>query len=586
MSQNSIGVILEEDQTVNFNSTVNSGGSIEPREASNNVSQGLASGTVVNEEAPTVNVQNENQNRRRNAPEINTFMNELQAADADTTLSPEGEKYLNDLKKALHDEGFEVMRLVETGMHLIYSKNSSGKHIGIGIFFSECAPRQNKMFMPLTKSLNRYFSDVTKNAPHIPCIDIIMITPYDYPCVKQMASKLVNSIRFSMTDSASLSNMSKFQFRLVTNQNSTLSRIKQLSPHGVLPYMQYAISLEVAKEDQNSLRNNMFRSQEDIEWQSVFTLGGYTEFLYDRGARSDHPPFIPIVTISECAIRYSPVTMLPMIIYAAYDGFIRSGMYLEPFRNMGDRGANIGELVMQNNMSCRINDPAEMEAFINKYVDKPMLAIDLTEGRMNYHGFNMMCNAENNEFLTNLIANSVHPDERNRVLASIPRNMVSERAEMYTGVVNLNGDIVDTRSIDYFSVVNSKNDDQLINRFLELNMRPDSRMQAIYDAGYGASVGSNAGLTSYYSTYKNIIDVVAMQEFFNIAGGLNLIMAGSANYNPALNFSSLRNSAKMLYDNNIISSMNNNFYTSRNMNNYRGASVDAWRNAHSNFFGR
>jgi len=571
------GILFDDDTTADV-----TGGYTEPREVSNNIDQGQLTGNV-QQSAPEVNAQNQQKQQNvQQAPDTSyLFMSELQAADADVTLSPEGEKYLTDLKKALNDEGFEVTRLVDTGMHLVYSK--AGSNIGIGLFFSECAPRQNRMFMPITKSLSRYYADVSKHAKNVNCIDIIMITPQDYICVKQMASRLVSSIRFLMTDSASIANMSKFQFRLVTNQNATMSRIKQLSPHGVLPYMQYAVSLEVATEDRNTQTFNGFRHQDEIDWRPVFTLGGYTEFIYDRDARSDYPPFIPVVTISECAIRYSPITMLPMIIYAAYDGFIRSGLYLDPFKNVGERGANIGELVMHNNVSCRINDSYEMDTFINKYVGKPLLAVDITEGRINYHGFNLMCHQDSTKFLSDCIIRSTGGNIN--AANNFPESFVKGRSEMYTGVVNLNGDLVDTRSIDYFTVVNSKNDEQLVRRFLNYNSRPEDRMQAIYDAGYGASVGSNSGLTSYYSTYKYLLDEKAMAAFFNIASQLNLIMAGSANYTPAFNFSMLRKSAEALYNTDIHCGMNSNA-NYHGVNSFRGANANVWRSAHDSYFSR
>lgn len=478
------------------------------------------------------------------APDAEIFFSELLSAGSDTVLSQDGEDYLTQLRKLLGEDGFNVTRLSGTGAYLI--DNPKLAH-AVAVYFSECTPKSNRPFAPYTKFIPKIQNEIDNRQPGVRLMDTILITPNDYPRVKQMSSMLGNLLKYTFTGTATLKNMQKFTYRLTTDQTRAMAHLKQTCPHGVLPNTQYAVSMEIAKLP-DSRNDRYYRDDDDrlLEYMPLFTVGGSTEFYYDDDRRANRPPFIPIVSITTCAIQYTALQFLPMVIAAAYLGFIDSELYLEPFKNFGDVGPNLGELIRVNNKATRLRSVGEYRDALPAMLDRPLLAVEATEGRLEYPGLYLLSSEDGMSMLKEQLLTNF---DDSPLIDEIPTSMVAAFTEFYTGTVNVNGELRDSRSVDYFSVCEHQTDDRLLSRFLGYSSRPEDRMQLLQDCGYNTTMSNGReGLTSLYSTYKFILNGQSVSKFLSVAYNLDMLVTNSDNRNSVFNPDKLRGIGTSLHD--------------------------------------
>ena len=493
----------------------------------------------------------ENKGRRnKTSPSVDSsiFFTGVLRASEDVALSVEGEEYFNVLKKIMtdYDNKYHINRLNNTGSFIITHEDST---LAVPFVFQETLSRPNRPFYPYTDSLSRVLNNAlvyvnkTKDvaAP-------LMITPQDYSKAKSMARSIMCMVTDTFNPAATMDALQNCKYRIITDQARAMNNLRNICPNGVVPYVQYAVSVEVAE---NNNRGNCFNRDEDENWVPLFTIGGYTEFNKNRNNYGGGVKFTPLVNISCVAIRYTSISLLPTVIRIAYDTFIRNRMYLAPFRHFDDKNEyNLGYLVLSEdpNLSL-IKNSQEFEDFVHHALDNPVLCVEFTQGEFIYPGLSLITDATRVGILKEMLSNMFSPQYADAI-NKIPGNIAATGISYYTGYSKYDSKIVDTRAIDYFKICRGNaNNRALLDAFLGYSNRPEDRIKAIVDAGFDSIIDGEDCVQSLYTTVKCILDGPAVQSFLNLTSGLTFFGMEYNNTANVFSSESLRNIGNYLNDN-------------------------------------
>lgn len=517
----------------------------ESREASLGFNVGEAQATIQSGKPVSEN----SHSRAKTSPDVDAslFFTGVVRASEDVSLSVEGEEYLNQVKKIINDvdNKFRVTRLNNTGSYIVTHDNNN---LAVPFVFQETLSRPNRPFYPYSESLKR----VLENAVAFvegkkDVVTPIMITPQDYPKAKAMALSIVFMIKDTFNNAATVNALERCKFRIITDQARAINNLKQVYPNGVIPYTQYAISVEIAKNDN---RNSCFNREEDENWVPLFTIGGYTEFIKNRSHYGEPITFTPLVNISSVAIRYTSIALLPTIIRVAYDSFIRNKMYLAPFRHFDNNEYNLGNLALSEDPNTSlIKNSQEFDEFVHRILYNPVLCVEFTQGEFVYPGLSLIIDPDRVMVLKQILTNSFTNEYANAI-SGIPNNMIASGIGYYTGYAKYDGNIVDTRNIDYFKICRGNvNNRGLLDAFLGYSSRPEDRIKAIVDAGFDSIIDGQDCVQSLYTTVKYILDGQSVQAFLNLTRGLSFFGMEYNNTTNVFSTESLRNIGNFLNDN-------------------------------------
>lgn len=458
----------------------------------------------------------------RMPPDPERLYAKIVAASQIRALSPDGEEYLKQMKAIFGEENFSMTRMPDTGAYIVSHPQLTA---AIAVVFSEMVGRPtNKPFLPYTSCFPSVYTEAENLDQKHEVLTAILVTPKDYPQCKIMAMKIMEVCRNAISDLTTYSNLDMYRYRVnsMPTQAAIRGALRPQSAHGVLPYVQYGAQLEIAKVSQNRRRYSY--NDDDADWIPVLTLGGYTEWVFEDSSRDETRPFSPIVVISACEAALPAINFTPLVLALAYNVFIRSGMYLEPYRSFTPNSGmpNLGRLVPdpETGELGFFDHPSEMSAFLRRYATNPALAVDVTEGRMGFPGFMLLGEPESRQFLIDECMDfdtnkRIHPEDLERLVYSSSRS--------YTGTVQREDGPCDTRAIDYFCIAESKPQPELLERFSNPIDRPDDRIQAIADAGFSMSYTGGDSLDSVYTTWRHLLDGDSLGAMFEIANGLDIL---------------------------------------------------------------
>lgn len=511
--------VTDETENINIGNT-----RTESREFSSNVDQGCVTGRVISDGG--INYRSSYRGDR-SAPSADSrlFFAGVSAASADTALSIDGENYINELRKGLKDNGFRVERFEGNPGCFIVSHPDFC--VIFPIIFQETLPRPNGTFKPYTEAMARIFNGIQEE--HKDGTDIIspvLITPNDYPRVKSMATSIEFAIRTTLSPEATINALRSCRFRVVTDQNRTQSNLRHMYPGGVIPYHQYAVSVEVADPSVSGYDRRYYRDEE-VEFIPLFTLGGYTEFLkndrsFGYGGSFRGQTFTPLINVSVCAIRYMSIALLPLAIRVAYNTFLGTDMWLSPFRHFNNSGYNLGNLALdENGKPCVLNDSREFDEFVDVALTKPILCLEITGGLPGYPAFSMMTYTGGTEKLKKQLAAAAGVS--NDSLKDFPASLIAGYLDYASGVTNFDGQVVDTRTIDYFKICKTSNAmvPGKLDRFLHYSSNIEDRIDAIADSGFNNSIDGRSGVQSLYTTQKFVLAPDAVRAFLEYTKSLS-----------------------------------------------------------------
>lgn len=442
-------------------------------------------------------------------------------------LSTEGESYLQKLTELVQAKGLQIDLLPRTNAYVV----SNGTYM-VGVLFQEHITIMPDM-TPQSRQTANVYKEAEERYANSMLLDVVIVSPTDYDRAPRMARwidlvlRLNGSAENGLID---LQNMSNSLFRINTNRNNVMQVIDDLSPHGVHGYTQFGYVLEMCSLPASSIRKDYrlsSRDQDNVNWVPILAVGAYVDFT-SNGAFGNELKFMPQIHISDPVTLFPTLKLLPVIQSLAVQTFIRGETWKDYFNQFDDIHPNITSLWFDQSGTPEFARNAhERDAFIATRCTPPLLTLDVPAGRASIPGMLLYgmedCHAGIISQFVDFLGEASF-----QAMGSLTLHTSTE----YTGNVNFESSMVDSRSIDYFKMLKSCNGDRmLLDKFVQFTDNPADRLEAIAQAGFN--------VLSLYETYMCILNDEALVTMSEAVGRKFPLMSNCLVNGRSVNFSSI-----------------------------------------------
>lgn len=408
-----------------------------------------------------------------------TFLSIVLNTSAARRLQKEGEDYLNRLQETCDSYGIEHKLLPSTNAHIFYKDKKS---IAI-CFYEHVQDLANNQ--SIVRVFERVATEFGKN--HDPkmgvLVESIVVHPSDYPFVGNMADAIRSALEYSINENVIFDYVKAGKYRINTNLHTVQAELRKMSPHGVPNRVEFGLVLEILDTTNvDTNRRNVFMNDRDAEYKTVAAIGGYTDIIKVPGSRRMEERFQPLIHITDIQSPIRTARLLPLLLVLAGDAFYTNNMWMSQFMSFTANNPNLGTLVNDPSTGAPdfLQNSEQLRNFIAEMCEDPLMILDIQPGRFTLPGMYLLTDENYQRYLIADIANFFNSPQ----LAD-SYNLTERPVEVITGFVEANGQLIDSRYIDYFALISSSVQDRgLLEQFLTYADRPDLRMEAIRTAGY------------------------------------------------------------------------------------------------------
>ena len=393
------------------------------------------------------------------------------------SLNAAGEAYLKTLILDLDAVEIKHRLLPSSNMHVFYGVNGA-----IGILFTE---HMVDVFVSGTnKSIVKAMHEFSQLGPK-ECgllIDVIAVDPTDYPKVQTMVRTIINMLKFGVENELFLEALRTCRWRLNTNVNYVRQQLDLLNPHGVPSRVDFGFVLEVQNNLHADLaRNN--RDMRDIEFTPVAAVGGFTDIVRAPESNMRTEMFLPIIHISDIQANIRNIRMIAPLMTMAFEAMFSARLWMQPYMSFGDRAQNIGKLFFtEDGNPDAITNQDQFINCLRQHFTDPVIVLDIQFGRATLPGLYLAANQDGLRYLNAEIWAFLGKPGK----AESTDDLFERPIDVVTGLVNLEGTVVDSRAVDYFTVLPSlyRSNRDLLNRFLMYSEVPEDRMALLREVNF------------------------------------------------------------------------------------------------------
>lgn len=475
-----------------------------------------------------------------------SFHDEIMHAKVARILSAEGTTFVNTLVEKLAKEGIKYEVLPRTNCYFFYKGE-----VAIGVVFEEHLTVQRNM-EPLTRYTNQAYKEAEERNVHYRPINIVLCSTTDYARVEKWVIYIKQCIAYGLTGSLSfdIDNISTSGlFRVVTNKHVVDSVVNDMCTHGTLPYYQYGLVLEMYEEKEAPRDRFDMRFQNDTNWTPVLCVPAYTTFLAKNEFNGGDLKFVPQIHISEPLCVLPHVKMLPLVMSLAVQYFLSNGMWKDYFNQYDAKSPNIAQLWIDEvtGEPSFVNNVREREQFIGTRCETPTIVLDIISGRATIPGLNMLSTQEWQKWFLGKFAEFF---KNSRFLEF--DNVIDTPYFEYTGVVKYEGQSFDSRSFDYFKILNACSGQRdILDKFISLPYQQDVKLNAL--------AAMNFSVQSLYDAAMCIFNPEVLLAVTSAVGGkLNVLNSGD-NVGRRADFGAIDYASSRLRDG--LTRSNGNFFT-------------------------
>ncbi len=499
-----------------------------------------------------------------------TVQQMLRSSRFSHSLSKNGQDYKETLSNELASYGIELVHPSEfqDGVYLALNRQNN---CAVVLIFNELQQEfTDDEFMPACMHLDRikldpiYTDYVGQNG--IQVIDGVVIPSTDYEPVGKMVSETLakevgilaaknikNNLFLGYRAPLSYQDLQNFQMKVSVSEDDVRQALFDHSPSGVLGHYQigFRIDINLDPKNQYQVQYNNWKNEPKISpWEFLCVCTAYVEFLCE-GWDGDRLFIQPVVTISNFESPLQSPRMLPLMLAVAHSVFIQGDLWKQPFRIYGKSQPNLGSLAFnrRENAVEFVNSQQEFEEFIVNHIGYPLLAVDYRYGAFNHACVRVL--EQDPKTFDNVINAYVDGGKWGNFCPS------RECWDFVSGAVMAEGSYVDSRAIDYFTLID-KNvvDPELLVHFRTYFDNPIDRIKAISEAGWVQKAPNSVRTKSLhkpliplYMTRKYIFDPDLIAYMMQLKDNMKIINSlKSANDNLAFDFGRLDRSSKLLND--------------------------------------
>lgn len=299
------------------------------------------------------------------------------------SLNDNIEKYLKEIKDYAGTENqlgsVEIFRLqAPNGAHAIIAKNYA-----FVFLFSEMLQSTFANYIPLSDYEDLAIKTLKKGRPDVKALNTILVTPDMYGRARKMAHHVLSSIAvrtISLYQQFGISELSTNSVYVTdTDPNAVRSFVEAFSPHGV-----------PARSDLNILvglkapRNNIANQFAPEETTPIMSISAFVDMIKLPDMSSGTIKYLPLVRITDITSPLSMDAISPLALSIASSQWIGNNGWRSQFGLGSTKGVlNIGNLIPdpQGKKMWAANSIDEMNVFISQQCFRPVLALDIAEGR-------------------------------------------------------------------------------------------------------------------------------------------------------------------------------------------------------------
>ena len=460
-------------------------------------SSGTPAGHMLGQQNVNMNYDQQNVKTAKDLP---NFVNVLSKLETQMSLTEKGREYHETLRKALEDKSwgtFAIKTIRLTDPSESYLFYDASKRIGVIVVYLETQYNtdHDDSLVRLYGKARTTVSGMFNADKQISVMNVIGIYPEDYDKIGAMIADVKNTF-ISESDSEfqdlTVSDIKDMNFSINPNLEKVKSFIRNISPHGIMPAMDFGFTIDIMMpKQQNQYFVTGFNQKAQYETKTIAAIVAKTNFLCNApggmpggfnpmggmGYGANMQYFLPVITITDIISAIKSPELLPLFLTLAQQTFIATGLWKEPFKNFGVKGAiNIGNLLenQQTHQLLEMSSSPDVEAFIATYCRPPIMALAVTEGRSRILGMEwlsdkQLCQGAIDAFNNFLDAGS-----------QITIDPVVMRYAEYTGTCSINGEMVDSRYVDYLHIVaDNPNEAPNLKPLLMLTSNPMDRAKMI-----------------------------------------------------------------------------------------------------------
>ena len=500
------------------------------------------------------------------APTVESLLGTLSPI---ASLSEDARKYIENIRTLLKERStaampFNVRELSNPRYEGVLIDNltptNSQNNSGIVILFSD-----NDLIndTPVGYYAGEIVKQVQQISPTVNLRQIINLTKADYDKYAQMTAFIINDFTMAAKRATemrmSASTLAHSRLRVVTNLDLVRAFAAKYSPHGV--QARCDIGFVLCREYETTGPNGAKTTEQD----PIMAVMGYTRFLQTQNmviaaqngvyTGQQKASFVALPTITEIISRITDYNILPLAFCIAADWWIGKGSWLLPYKRLGKTDPNIGNLITVNGKLQPCTTVQDVDNCAAMFISRPLLAVDVSEGRARPTGLSMLTDANRSGMLANAFCQFFNNFQANGIAQQFNKNPVSDSFDNYTGYFMDKTGLKDSRCVDYLSLASITSDPRTVASFLLQpqdpavtfgnirNLYPGEQCKALYRTttavfnpdliGWMVSALATAGVNLMYDMPQNgnyNIDMLASMQNANIYQSMAPLAAPMATF--------------------------------------------------------
>lgn len=410
----------------------------------------------------------------------NQLFDLMNTLDAGQSLGSNIEDYLKVIKSYFTSDAssssttIEVRRLTQpNGAHAFVSGNHA-----IIMLFQETLPSDTQNFSPISDYAS-YALEALKNmfGKTINLINMVVVLQNDYSRAQQMARYINVSLKIAtnpMIHDTTISVLGDSQYSIDPDVNGVRAYVNNLNPSNVAPRIDIGF-LIYAKQPR---RNNSMPIGPFEDMRPIAAVGGYTEMLKSKD-QTGMVKYLPMVHITSIASDIPLPGIVPLCITIAADQFISTGRWIQQFSSFQKGKPNLGQLSQDPNDPKKLwfaTDPMTLETWRMANCLPAVLAVDVVEGTARIPAvadYGYLPKAAN-------VYEQIHKFFGARIQFDRTQSPYLIHATDFIGVYgDRSGNLVDSRNMDYVTLLADGSQDAATQILLEYPMNPTDRARVI-----------------------------------------------------------------------------------------------------------
>ena len=389
-----------------------------------------------------------------------------------STLEGAGKEYLQKVKENLAEKlPGSVSLMVNTESIVCCIFMDKDKTVGVPVLFAE-TNRSIEDIPPVEHMpaiIKRFKAAIASEAT---LLQSIVIAEEDYSRSSNMANHIAMQIGVNVSHEVlTVENFRSSNFVCTTDVSKVKKFIDDYSPHAIPARCDIGLLLSaVVKKDPRLLAPG------ENEWREIplMAISAYTSFSKNinnnqfgnyNSSFSNEKDIIPCVNISDIVVNRAYKEFISIAIPLAAHQFIRTNGWLSAYNNYSITSQNLGNLLIdkESGKPAFTATQADRDDIIQRFIQMPpYMAVDIADGRARISGLD---NYGNTEKLYEVIADMQR--FLNVEQLGVSQNPIIDKIKTYEGYVkNKEGQLVDSRCIDYLYLCQSNVSLDIAGRFL------------------------------------------------------------------------------------------------------------------------